>query len=406
MVSGRGPRIGLVAVLLLAGLARLAVMAPRINRPADDPDNYLPLAHGLARGDGFQIQGRPTAYRPPLYPIVLAPLVGTGDRRFNLPVAGLHLALGLLTVALTALAARRLGFGPGRALIAATLVALDPVLVVQSRSVMTETLAAFLLAAALAALADGRERGAALGGLAFGLAALCRPSTLPAAGLSALAALVAPPGSIGPRLRRASLLVTLTTVPLLPWALRNRWVLGEAVWTTTHGGYTLALANNPIYYDEVVDGPPGAVWQGPGQRAWFEWANRAADRMPEPQADRTLRDAALRVIAERPATFCRASIARLGRFWALAPSSAVYPRPLRLLTALWTGPFWIALVAGLARRASWRWPAVAAVMIVLALSLVHALFWTDLRMRAPIVPALALIAAGAVAGPPRAGKKT
>ena len=33
-------------------------------------------------------------------------------------------------------------------------------------------------------------------------------------------------------------------------------------------------------------------------------------------------------------------------------------------------------------------------MVVLGLTLVHALFWTDLRMRAPIVPAIALIAAG------------
>ena len=40
-------------------------------------------------------------------------------------------------------------------------------------------------------------------------------------------------------------------------------------------------------------------------------------------------------------------------------------------------------------------------MIVIGLTLVHALFWTDLRMRAPIVPAIALIAAGA--GLPRFG---
>ena len=48
-------------------------------------------------------------------------------------------------------------------------VAMDPVLVVQSRAVMTETLAAFLLAGALAASSTGTIRGAALSGLWFGL---------------------------------------------------------------------------------------------------------------------------------------------------------------------------------------------------------------------------------------------
>jgi len=34
--------------------------------------------------------------------------------------------------------------------------------------------------------------------------------------------------------------------------------------------------------------------------------------------------------------------------------------------------------------------------VLVALSGVHTLFWTDVRMRAPVVPAIALIAASAV----------
>ncbi len=44
----------------------------------------------------------------------------------------------------------------------------------------------------------------------------------------------------------------------------------EPIWTTTHGGYTLALANNRQYYADVLDGPPGAVWSGPNQAAWVD----------------------------------------------------------------------------------------------------------------------------------------
>jgi 4-amino-4-deoxy-L-arabinose transferase-like glycosyltransferase len=393
----RPPRPALAAVLALAALTRLAVLAPVARRPPDDPDNYLPLARSLAEGRGFSLKGRPTAYRPPLYPLVLAPLVAAFGPAPAAPILGLHLVLGVGTVSLTALAARRWGLSSARGLAAAAIVACDPVLVVQARAVMTETLAAFLLAAALAALAEPSWRGAALGGLAFGLSALCRPSTLPAAALAALALVARGPGPLAGRVARALALALATVAPLAPWAWRNARALGEPVWTTTHGGYTLALANNPVYYAEVLDGPPGAVWKGPNQARWWRDVHRATGKLSEPGADRFLRNAALRLIAERPGSFARASLARLGRFWGVAPAGAVYQTWLRVATAAWTVPLWLALALGLVRRELWRWPRITAPAVVLGLTAVHALFWTDLRMRAPIVPAIALIAA---TGPP------
>ena len=147
--------------------------------------------------------------------------------------------------------------------------ALDPVLVAQARAVMTETLAAFLVAATLAALTvPGRRRARRSGGLGFGLAALCRPSLLPAAGAGGRGGPAAGPGGWRDALRTAAVLVAAAVATLAPWAWRNARIFGEPVWTTTHGGYTLALANNPTYYAEVLDGPPGAVWSGPNQRRW------------------------------------------------------------------------------------------------------------------------------------------
>lgn len=380
-------------MVMVALLARMALIAPRLGRPADDPDNYLPLARALAEGRGFAIHGRPTAYRPPLYPLLLAPLIGPNDGRFTLAIAALHLALGAGTVLLTYASARGWGLSPARALVAAGLVALDPVLAAQARSVMTETLAAFLLAAALSALGTVTTRGAALSGLAFGLAALCRPSTLPAAGLATLFAATTGPGGFAERLARASALAGAVALVLTPWAARNVWRLGEPIVTTTHGGYTLALANNEAYYRDVLDGPPGVVWSGPNQRAWFERISRETDRMSEPQADRHLRNSALALMRTRPQDAVRAALARLGRLWAPAPSGSVYGRKLRIATALWSVPFWIAAILGLRRRDSWRWPRAAAPCILVGLSLVHLFYWTDLRMRAPLIPALALVAA-------------
>jgi hypothetical protein len=384
----------LLAVAALAFLVRLATAAPLLNR-VDDPDNYLRLAGALAEGRGFVWDGRPTAYRPPLYPLVLAPLVAAfgGGAPLGAAVGGLHAVVGAATVLLTGLTARRWGLGPGPALAAAIVVAFDPVLVAQSRMVMTETLTALLLSASLAALALPAPRGAALGGLALGLSALCRPSTLPAAGLIAAMGVLIGPGTRAQRFCRGAIVGLTTVAVLAPWAVRNARVLGEPVWTTTHGGYTLALANNPTYYAEVLDGPPGAVWSGANQKRWFDAVGPTVAGLSEPAADRRLRDNALALLRTRPRDFARATAARLSRFWSVWPAGAVYRGWVRALVAVWTVPLLIALATGLSRPPTWEWPRIAAPLMLLALTAVHAVYWTDMRMRAPLVPAIALIVA-------------
>lgn len=410
---------------MLGVLARGAVLARGFGT-LEDPDNYLPLAQSLAHGQGFAFNGRLTAYRPPLYPLLLAPLVCLCGARLAWGVAGLHLLLGVGTVLLTAATARRWGLSRGRALIAAAIVACDPVLVAQSRAVMTETLGAFLVAFTLWALTQRGAWGMVLGGVGFGLSGLCRPSLLPGAVLVALAYVLAPRNSddafLSPpptsteggrkafhpvvlRCAHALVLLAVTMLTLAPWAWRNARVFGEPVWTTTHGGYTLALANNPFYYDEVLHGPPGVVWSGPTQSRFIDSVNDAVTGLREPEADRHLQATTLRLVAERPVDFALASLARLGRFWGIAPAGAVYPRALRVATALWTVPLWAALALGFLRKELWRWPRIGAPAVVIALTCVHAVYWTDLRMRAPVVPAIALVVAALRGRPvaPQAG---
>jgi hypothetical protein len=382
------------AIILLAVVLRGALMA-RISGAFDDPDNYLPLARSVASGDGFVQKGRPTAYRPPLYPLMLASLCSnTGEIPFA-AIALLHLGLGAATVWFTAKAAKGSGLSNRRANLAAFIVACDPVLLWQSRSVMTETPTAFLLALGFAGLCRPALWGPALGGTAFGLAALCRPSVLPGTMLAIVAAAIARPGSVKSRLARAGLVAISVLAVLSPWAIRNLLVLGEPIWATTHGGYTLALANNPVYYRDVLHGPPGRVWTGHDQWLWADSVTRQTAGMSEPAADRYLRHQALRLAREQPGDFARAVLARLGHFWGVAPVGSVYPWLARWATAFWTIPLFLALAVGLLQPGLWGWPRVAAPAAILGLTIVHAFYWTDLRMRAPIVPAIALVAAGA-----------
>lgn len=383
----------LLAIVLVAVLLRLGLMA-RSSFNFDDPDNYLPVARSLAAGEGFSFKGRPTAYRPPLYPLLLVPSLALG-RFAPWGVAFLHLLLGAGTTAMTAVAARGFGLSERRAWIAAAITACDPVLAWQSKSVMTETPAAFLVAAALAGLGRPEWRGAALGGVAYGLAGLCRPSLLAGAALTVLAALVAGPDAWKERLARSLVLVLAIGVCLLPWTLRNLAVLGAPIATTTHGGYTLALANNPVYYREVLNGPPGRVWTGDDQWRWWNSVNEETAGMTETQADRYLQARVWRLARDDPRDFGRSILARLGHFWGIVPASSVYPPAARLAAFAWTLPLWLALGLGALRRTLWRWPSISAALALIGLTLVHSLFWTDLRMRAPIVPAIAIIAAGA-----------
>ncbi|MEW4569135.1 dolichyl-phosphate-mannose-protein mannosyltransferase [Tautonia sp. JC769] len=388
----------MASLILLIGLAfRAALMLSFRLEPPGDPDNYLPLARSLADGQGFRIADRPTAYRPPLYPLALAPGVAGLGLPATAWVAALHLISGAAAITLTGLAAHRWGCPDRATALAMLVVAIDPVLASQTRGVMTEPLAAALVAALLASVGPVVAIGGALRtGLLAGLAALCRPSLLPASLLIVAALAILSPGRWPRRASRAGIMLAALAATMAPWAIRNALVLGSPVWTTTHGGYTLYLANNSAYYDDVLAGSM-PVWTGANQARWFAEVNRLADGMPEPQADRWFRRQAVQVMLDRPAEAARASLERIGRFWAVAPSSAVYGRGLRWLTAAWTIPVWGLLGLGLLRRSSWQWPRVAAPLALLSLALVHSLYWTDLRMRAPVVPAIALIVAGVTA---------
>ena len=65
----------LILVAIVAILMRIAIVGPRIGGFVDDPDHYVDLARSLTQSHQYALRGKPTAYRPPLYPIILAALL-------------------------------------------------------------------------------------------------------------------------------------------------------------------------------------------------------------------------------------------------------------------------------------------------------------------------------------------
>ena len=269
-------------------------------RPGGDPgaltgdaDSYRQLAENLVAHGTFGTDHTPTAYRPPLYPLLLVGCVALGDYA-ALPSAyctscsawprwlwcGAGATAGLSGHGLGSQLAAGKQDDPGRscwlpAAVSKTrtsapaccpIVAMDPILLTQSALVMTETLAAFLTTAGLAA-----SLGPAAGRQPIGP---CWPGPRWASACSAgprccsgrcwpLAVLSFRAIAAGLRLRVIPLafLPRLLLIVLSPWAIRNQLQFGRPIVTTTHGGYTLLLANNPEFYEWLGSGRWGSVWR-------------------------------------------------------------------------------------------------------------------------------------------------
>lgn len=396
----QSPRFWVVLAIVL----RMGYGLTKLEQPINDQDRYLPFAESLWHGEGLVFNGLPTAYRPPLYPIVLAPLVGLfgQGQSFYLSLVIIQALMGGLTTWFAMFAASRSPNCDSKdksgsrkstfaTFFAGFITACDPVLISQSSLPMTETLATMLVIWALAMAVSDRYFAS---GIVFGLSALCRPSLLACVVLVMLARVWSSlgAGDLRKTLWQAATVGFATFTILLPWGVRNWYVLGKPVFTTTHGGYTFALANNEVYYDEVLNGPSGAVWTGPRQQAWMDAIGPSLQGLSEPECDQEMNRRTWAFVSQHPSDFLRACLRRQLHFWAVMPSSQVYGPKIRVLSAIWTIPFWLLVIAAGFKKSTWKWPGLASVGVVVGLASVHLIYWTDLRMRAPIVPALAVLA--------------
>jgi len=438
-VSGSVGALVLAFALLVRGGVLLTPAALRA-----DPDGYRAIALNLLEQGTLGHGEIPTAYRPPLYPLLLVPPLALGPLG-RAAVGLLHLVLGLATVWLTYQLALRWGLGRRAAPAAALLVACDPLLVAGSALVMTETLAALLALTSLACLSGASERPTpwrlATTGACLALAILCRPTFLPWTLAAALLLpwLAACKGGAAPVWAAARALAWFAApvaLVLAPWAIRNQVQFGRPIVTTTHGGYTLLLGNNLHFYDHLRSAPWGTIWLADKLQedlaALTPSRRTAADEIAaEVTADQTAYRLAWQTIRDQPATFACACAVRVGRLWSplphqVSPQEGAVMRWLRYLVglwyvvelpvallgaiALWRGNYGkapiqsVEWISGLPRRAFpgratalGRFGAFWSLLLAASFTGVHILYWTDMRMRTPMMPAIAIAAAAGMA---------
>src|SRR6202022_1452073 len=214
----------LLFILLLAFSLRLGWMLYDSRAIENEGAEYARIAQNLLQGNGYKgILGGREAILPPLYPVLIA---ATSFVSRDMEIGGrlISIVSGSLLVLPAFFISERL-FGSRAAFLAATLIALHPVLVVLSASVYVEATYLTLLFAGLyfgiRVLDFDHPREAVFAGLLLGLAYLARPEALGYSlliGLFVLCALFFPGVSIATAFKYGAILAITTIVLVIPYA--------------------------------------------------------------------------------------------------------------------------------------------------------------------------------------------
>ncbi len=388
-------------LLVVALTARIAVIVFAEHRPQtfDFPDShrYVRVARNIAVGEGPIESEQVKSGTDPLYPLLLSTGVLLGlDDLASLMCYGriVNAIFGLTSVFLLAILARRL-VGERAAMIAAVILAVDPILLFFNALVLTETCYTFLLLTTSACLVRtvGNRRPLAWSagaGLCMGLGTLMRSSNLfmPFALLPIVWCLVPREERHSSkryqrRIRATLIFLFASFVPLAPTITRNFSLFGAFVPVRTGSGASLMEALGPW-----ADGSPGM------DRIVYPHFPQGTN---EHQRDQLCRRTALEWAWAHPADTFQLALTKLKRTWSVTINADAYTATSYTLVAWGTvAPEFILVIAGLCLMRRRR--TVLALLLVPAIyfTLLHMVFVGSVRYRVPAMPLLFVPAGVAV----------
>ena len=436
-------RRAMAAILLVAVILRVGLLfyAERHPQRFDFPDShrYVRVARNIAAGlgpidrapaGGSQVGGESgvvLAGTDPLYPMILSVGIKLGADEAPVGDQGrsdavkrfariINVLFALASILLLAGITRRL-IGPRAALVAAAILAVDPILLFFNALVLTETCYTTLLLAGFYAIirmeGTGRKPApqqtlsprqatsprrslppelawAGVAGVCVGLGTLTRSSNLlmPLA-LAPFVWHFAGNRKATPPVRRLGILACflLTSALLLcPTIIRNHRLFGHFVPVRTGSGASLLEALGPW-----ADGGPGM------DRIVYPPCPKTANEF---ERDRICRREALDWARSNPRATLRLAWQKLRRTWSIGLHAAGYTSPL-YRAICWAS---VAPVFALALFGVWRLrhrPGIVALLLLPAayFTLVHVVFVGSVRYRLPAMPLIfALAAAGLCLG--------
>ena len=396
---GRGGRKRWLLVIIGAALAlRLGYAAVAPPPPVSDETHYDVLARSLAAGGGYVEDGVATAYWPVGYPALIAAFYVAFGFHY-LPIIIFQCVLGAATAALTwRLASLFLNESSARA--AGLIVALLPSQVAYAARLFPAVLVGFVVVvASYVVIKYGRTVAAAGAGLLTGAGALAAPVLLPIPAAFFVIDLFV--GRSWKRaLTRALVAGAVTAAVVAPWTYRNWRVFGAFVPVSTNGGVNLWMGNNA------------------GADGYYYFPSAATNPLyvvrDEVQRDRLGRKLAWDFIRRHPVAFVKLTIPKFANLYATDISAFQYGEkrygvdvavsarrfPARMAQGLYA-LLWVGLIVELVKRRRQVFSSVgakfalaAALAVPAFITAVYLVFFSLDRFHYPMLPFMAVVAAG------------
>ena len=377
------------AALLIFGVAlliRLAMIGVwqqtgRAEEIPSDAYSYYEIAQNWAHGEGFKLEGKPTARRGPLYPAMI--VVTSRGFPFPLGIRLVQAILGAVSCVILFLLGCEL-WGKAVGFLAAAIYSFDYSAVRQVVSVMPEVLFVFLLLGSTWLMIRSQNQNqiflSLFAGVLAGLAVLTKEV------LTFYFFLIGIWFFWGFRKKAAVVFLLGLVLATAPWVIRNRMVFGEWGLVTSNAGHVFYLGNNPLISGRIV----GEEWEYNGDSG-FPQNDPSLPPLFTPEADRYLLKRGLEFVQKNPGRFLELTAGKILRFWfPFYLGSPLATKVLAVLSYLpvvilgWTGIF-------LSAR---RWKELVPIWgPIIYLSLIYSVTISGIRYRYPAMPFLTLFAA-------------
>lgn len=379
----------IVAGIFLVSLMTKAAFVLSCPQAAPDSGVYDRIALNLVRGLGYTFDGStPHVVRPPLYPFFLAGFYALVGQNFLL----VRLAQALID-SITVIFVYKLGKSiSGRdqvGYISALIACFYPELVAPTAFILTETMTTFLLTAFMWFLIESIKRSrislSLAGGVLLGLTTLCRPVTLAFPPFLFVGLFLI----YRKRWVRCWLLLCLgMAITIAPWTIRN-YITFKAFIPVTVGAGSNLWTGSYVPWDGDFNFKDPSDW------------NEIKKGLSEIEADKKLKEEALRNISSAPMTYLLLCGKKFIRFWFGIPGSKqlLIGKPLAaaslyILHWLTLLLFIVGFSAPLIRGSRERW---VAMTLVIYFTLIHGALFAIPRYRAPIIPIVLVFAGSGIA---------
>lgn len=391
-----------VAIRLLVAV----IPGNRINPPwggVGDAPAYALLAHNIVTGHGYGYAGFPTAYRAPMYPLLIAGAMWVFGRNAIEAVRWIQFLGGLATAWFCGSAAGEV-FGNRERKAALAIALLFPTLVIMSGDILTEALAALISAAFLLLFIRFLRRPGwkllVILSVLVGVATLTR-FNMALLGIVLLVAVLFYQSAL-PKWRAAALTICLSGAVISPWLARN--------YRAFQGRLLLSSESGPAAVMGVLT-PQGRALAGDSQRlrAALGWVPPADIETNAPSRARLgseavlSRDAwkvAFRLWRQTGWRLIPLNLDKLSYFWLSTDqllSTRSFRLPVRIARASGVIVYWALLALGIMGwillRSRWRALASLFLIYVALVTILHVPFNMNTRLRMPFVdPLLAIFA--------------